>query len=206
MAMSWMRVVLVVLLALVSVSCKKSSAPSSPGSATRSAEVASRDYTKPYLTDEKMQKFIQSMREAQNPFEGMFAGARTAGSIPGQVASLDAFARKYGFQGYQDYVAVWGRIAVGEAMIMSEGMKKGVRELTEKNIQSAEEQLKNPSLSPEMRKVYEEQVTSGKKSLQELDKPSDAQFNGSDLALVRKYAGQIEEASQNYRKQGIPSQ
>jgi hypothetical protein len=206
MPLSSMRVVLVLWLALVSVACNKSSTPSSQGPVTRSSELASRDYTKPYLTEEKMQKFVQSLSEAQNPFEGMFAAGRTSGSIPGQVAALDAFARKYGFQGYQDYVAVWGRIAVGEALIMSEGMKKSVREMTEKTIQSAEEQLKNPSLSPEMRKVYEEQVTSGKKSLQELDKPSDTQLNDSDLALVRKYAGQINEASQKYRKQGIPSQ
>ena len=203
--MNSMRVALVLLLALLCVSCKKSS--SGPAAASTSAAVASRDYTTPYLTDEKIQKFLQSMGEAQNPFEGMFAhGGRTPADLPREVAALDAFARKYGFSGYQDYIAVWGRIAVGEAIIMSEGLKKSVREMTEKNIQNAQEQLKNPNLSPEMRKVFEEQVTSGQQSLKDLDKPSDTKFNDSDLALVRKYSNQIDDASKKYRRQGIPTQ
>jgi hypothetical protein len=206
--MNLKRVMLSVLLVFVFVSCnKKSSTPGPQSAGSTSTAVASRDYTTPYLTDDKMQKFLQSMSESQNPFESMFGQAgRAPGSIPGEVAALDTFARKYGFQGYQDYMAVWGRIVVGEMTIMAEGMKKGVREMTEKNIQNAEEQLRNPSLSADMRKIYEDQVTSGKKSLQDLDKPSSSKFNDNDLAMVRKYQPQIEEASKKYNKRAAQGQ
>ncbi|HLJ28211.1 MAG TPA: hypothetical protein VKY85_15980 [Candidatus Angelobacter sp.] len=201
------RVTLAILFALACVSCNKSPSPKPQSMSPASTSVASRDYSAPYLTDDKMQKFLQSMSEAQNPFEGMFAQAgKTPGSIPAEVAALDAFARKYGFQGYQDYMAVWGRIAVGEMSIMAEGMKKGLREMTEKSIQSAQEQLKNPSLSPEMRKVYEQQITSGQQSLQNMDKPQKNSLNDSDLALVRKYSPQIEEASRRYNKRPTQGQ
>ena len=197
------RLVLTFLLVVACVSCNKSST----SSMTPQQQAAARDYTKPYLTDEKIQKFIQSMGEAQNPFNKMFAAAVTApGQVPGEVAALDTFARKYGFSGYQDYMNVWGRIVVGQMTIMAEGMKKGVREMTEKNIQNAEEQLKNPNLSPDMRKMYEDQVAGGKKSLQEMDKPSSTQYNDSDLALVRKYQSQIEEASKRFNRVPVQGQ
>lgn len=197
------RLVLTFLLVVACVSCNKSST----SSMTPQQQAAARDYTKPYLTDEKIQKFIQSMGEAQNPFNKMFAAAVTApGQVPGEVAALDTFARKYGFSGYQDYMNVWGRIVVGQMTIMAEGMKKGVREMTEKNIQNAEEQLKNPNLSPDMRKMYEDQVAGGKKSLQEMDKPSSTQYNDSDLALVRKYQSQIEEASKRFNRGPVQGQ
>lgn len=201
--MNFKHLVLVVLLLVACVSCNKSST----SSMTPQQQAAARDYTKPCLTDEKIQKFIQSMGEAQNPFSKMFAAAVTApGQVPGEVAALDAFARKYGFSGYQDYVNVWGRIVVGQMAIMAEGMKKGVREMTQKNIQNAEEQLKNPNLSPDMRKMYEEQVAGGKKSLQEMDKPSSTEINDSDLALVRKYQSQIEEASKRFNGRAAQGQ
>lgn len=204
--MNFRRISLLLLLVFTFVSCKKST-PTGGTTSSSSATAASRDYSAPYLTDDKMQRFIQSMGEAQNPFESMFAKAVTnPGQVQGEIAALDAFARKYGFQGYQDYTAVWGRIVVGEMTVMADGMKKGVREMTEKNIQNAEEQLKNSSLSPDMRKLYEQQVASGKQSLQEMDKPPTTKFNDNDLALVRKYQPQIEEASRRYNKRTLQGQ
>lgn len=188
------------LLSVACVSCKKAATPASPANAVSAAAV-SRDYKLPYLTDDKVQRFIQSMGEAQNPFDAMFTkGSAVPGTIPGEIAALDAFARKYGFQNYQDYMAVWGRIVVGEMTIMTEGMKTGIRDSTQKNIQNAQDQLKNPNLSPEMRKVYEQQVTAGQQELQNLDKPSTSSLNDNDLALVRKYQPQIDAASQKYNK------
>ena len=196
---------LFLLMSLVCVSCKKAAAPVSPAGSAAAANVA-RDYRVAYLTDDKIQRFIQSMGEAQNPFEAMFTKAGAVGGIPGEVAALDAFSRKYGFQGYQDYMAVWGRIMVGEMTIMTEGMKKDIRDSTQKNIQNAQDQLKNPNLSPEMRKVYEQQVASGQQELQNMDKPSPSSLNDNDLALVRKYQPQIDAASQKYSKRPAQGQ
>jgi hypothetical protein len=194
------------LLSVACVSCKKAATPASPSNPAAAAAVA-RDYKVAYLTDDKIQRFIQSMGDAQNPFDAMFTKAAAApATIPGEVAALDAFARKYGFQSYQDYMAVWGRIMVGEMTIMTEGMKTGIRDSTQKNIQSAQDQLKNPNLTPEMRKVYEQQVASGQQELQNLDKPSPSSLNDNDLALVRKYQPQIDAASQKYNKRPVQGQ
>jgi hypothetical protein len=191
------------LLSVACVSCKKAASPASSANTVAAAH----DYQAPYLTDDKVQRLIQSMGEAQNPFDAMFTkGSAMPGTIPGEIAALDAFARKYGFQNYQDYMAVWGRIVVGEMTIMTEGMKTGIRDSTQKNIQNAQEQLKNPNLSPEMRKVYEQQVTAGQQELQNLDKPSTSTLNDSDLALVRKYQPQIDAASQKYNKRPAQGQ
>ena len=160
------HLVFFVVLVAACVACNKSSTSGPQSMGTASQQAAARDYTKPYLTDDKIQKFIQSMGEAQNPFDKMFASAMTTpGQVPGEVAALDAFARKYGFQGYQDYINVWGRIVVGQMTIMAEGMKKGVREMTEKNIQNAEEQLKNPNLSPDIAQVVRRSDLEREKSL-----------------------------------------
>jgi hypothetical protein len=194
---------LLLLSSVACVSCKRAAIPASPANAAAAAH----DYKVPYLTDDNVQRLIQSMGEAQNPFDAMFTkGSAVPGTIPGQVAALDAFARKYGFQGYQDYMAVWGRIAVGEMTIMTEGMKTSIRDSTQKNIQNAQEQLKNPNLSPDMRKVYEQQVTAGQQELQNLDKPSTSSLNDNDLALVRKYQPQIDAASQKYNKRPVQGQ
>jgi hypothetical protein len=199
-----------ILLGILCISCNKSSsnAPQLPVT-TSSNAAAINDLTKPYLTDDKVQKFLQSMSEGQNPFEYLFAPgtrAATPADLASRMAALDAFARKYGFSGYQDYVTVWGRIAVGQAVIIGESMKQSAREMAQKMIQSAEEQLKNPNLSPDMRKAYEQQVASGKQSLQQMDQPSKTTLNDSDLALVKKYSPQITEASKKFNQRSIPTQ
>lgn len=199
---------LLILAGLFCVSCNKSSS-SAPQPFTTASNVAAHDYTQPYLTGEKIQKFLQSMSEGQNPFEYLFApGNRTAtpADLATRMAALDAFARKYGFQGYQDYVAVWGRIVAGQVTIMADGMKQSARDIAEKSIQSAQEQLKNPNLSADMRKVYEQQIEGAKTSLQQLDQPSRNALNANDLALVKKYSPQITEASRKYNSRSVPTQ
>ena len=200
---------LLILLGLVCVSCNKSSSNGPQGPITTNANLAAHDFTKAYLTEDKMQKFLQSMNEGENPFEYLFAragGATTPADLTSRMAALDAFARKYGFQGYQDYLAVWGRIMAGEATIMGESMKQSARAMTQKTIQAAEEQLKNQNLSPDMRKIYEQQIASGKESMQQLDQPSKTELNENDLTLVKKYSPQITEASKKFSQRHSATQ
>jgi hypothetical protein len=173
---------------------------SSPA-ATRGATPAN-DYTKPYLTDEKMQNFLTSMKEDKNPFEVIFkkgGGMRNPMEIQARMDEFNTFARKYGFQDYQDYTAVWGRITVAQMQSFAKDAMKEASAMTEKSIQDAEEQLSKPDLNPETRKIYESQIESGRKSLAQLDKPAANQLNEADLALVQKYKMQLDEAQKKYR-------
>lgn len=156
------------------------------------ARKAIEDYSLPYLTDEKMVKFIASMKEERNPFELMFregGQVRGLGEMTGKLEELNASARRYGFKDYEDYLSVWGRIVVGELQLA------GV-EMMEETIKSTEDELKKPDLDPDTRKAYEEQIEASRKSLAEMK----TELNEADLALVKKYRAQIDEAAKKYRK------
>jgi len=163
---------------------------------------AQNDYMKPYLTDAKMAKFIESLQEDVNPFEVLFKGGQMMrmSDIEKRAQEYNGFARKYGFADFGDYMAVWGRIMVGEVTIAGEKMKTDMIKGMEDSIKAAEEQLKKPDLNAEMRTIYEEQIKSGKTSIEEFQKPDDSSgLNAEDLALVAKYKAQIDEATKKYK-------
>jgi hypothetical protein len=199
------RLTAVTLLALFCASC--SSKPATPGNpftaAPRSSQADARqDYSKPYLTDEKLTKLIASMKEEHNPFEVVFKKGgqmNSLGEMQSRLEEFNAFARKYGFQDYEDYTSVWGRVVVAQAEVWGEGMKQDTAKMMQGSIDSAKKELQKPSLSPEMRKMYEEQVSSSEKSLADMQKPDKSALNDADLALVKKYLPQIEEASKKYK-------
>ena len=116
-----------------------------------------------------------------------------------EVEKLNTFARKYGFKGYEDYTAVWGRITVGDMLIAAQDMNKGFKEMYEKTIADAEKSLQDPNLNPEMKKSYEEQIASSKKALEDLNKPQESSLNEDDVNLVKKYKPQIDEAAKKYK-------
>ena len=163
---------------------------------------AQNDYTKPYLTDEKMTKFIESLQESVNPFEVLFKQGgqmRSMSEVTARAEEFNGFARKYGFADYGDYMAVWGRIMVGDMLVASEEMTKGTIKMMEESIRTAEENLKKPDLNAEMRKIYEDQITSSKSSIEEFKKTDTSGLNEADLALVKKYKAQIDEATKKYK-------
>ncbi len=161
------------------------------------------DYTKSYLTEEKMQKFIESLKEEINPFDVIFKGGQGGNlmDLKDKLEQYNAYAKKYGFADYADYMAVWGRITVGQLEMAAEDMKKGGVEMMQNSIKSAEENLKKPDLSPEMKSMYEEQLKSSQKSLEDMQKPdtSGKQLNADDMALILKYKAQIEEATKKFK-------
>src|SRR5579859_327974 len=202
------RILLTAAVVLVCASCGKQSGSSfvAPGS-SRPLRTKStlNDYSKPYLTDDKVQKLINSMQEGKNPFDFLFGTSGKAANLTNlatAVPELEAFSHKYGFDGYEDYMAVWGRIAAGEAAMMAEDMLKGAQQSMQESIQSAQAQLKKPDLSPDMRKMYEDQIAGIQKSLDEMNKPNSAStLNDADLELYKKYKDQIAAAEKKYNTQ-----
>jgi len=214
----WLRTgwIVCALIPLLAVACGKKQGPATSEQAAKeqaatetTAQVKKtatsgdpiRDYKVAYLTAEKMEKFIESMKEEMNPFDVIFKGGQTSSfsAMKDEVEKFNTFARKYGFKGYEDYTAVWGRITVGEMLIGAEEMNKGFKEMYEKMIADAEKSLKEPNLNPEMKKSYEEQITSSKKALEDLNKSQESSLSEDDLNLIKKYKPQIDEATKKYK-------
>jgi uncharacterized protein YqeY len=204
----WLLVGLVGFVLVASAACGKKTGAEKAFSAAKAASEslvpsnAQNDYMKPYLTDEKVTKFIESLQEDVNPFEVLFKGGQmmNMSDIEKRTQEYNGFARKYGFADFGDYMAVWGRIMVGDMMIAGEKMKTDMIKGMEESILSAEENLKKPDLSPDMRTIYEEQIKSAKTSIEEFQKPDDTSgLNAEDLALVAKYKAQIDEATKKYK-------
>ena len=176
----------------------KSLTPSGP------AKSAQQDYTQPYLTDEKMTKFVASMKEERNPFELIFKeSGQGLGDIQDRLEEYNAYAKKYGFQDYSDYISVWGRITVGEMMLWSESMNESSIKSMQDSIARAEEELKKPDLNPEMKKIYEDQIVNYKKSIADMqsEKKDESSLNAADLELVKKYKPELDQAAEKYKKQ-----
>ena len=164
---------------------------------------AQNDYMKPYLTDDKMAKFIDSLKEDINPFNVIFQGGQgqSMSDLTERIEEYNTFAKKYGFADYADYMSVWGRITVGQMVMAAEEMNKSSLEWMQKSVATAEENLKNPDLSPEMKSMYEEQLASSKKSVEDLQKSDTSKsLNEEDLAMVLKYKAQIEEATKKFKE------
>jgi hypothetical protein len=168
------------------------------------ARSPAQDYAQPYLSEEKISKFIASMKEEKNPIAFLFSVSGKSPDLTemqAKLADYDAFAKRYGFADYNDYVSVWGRITLAETMIETEGMRKGAVDMITSSIANAEQELKKPGLNPDMRKAYEEQLTSGKKSLEDMKKTNkDSPVNNADLELVRAHKAQLEEAAKKFEK------
>lgn len=182
----------------LAISCQSSKPATSTGMFSSPVAHASQnvanDYSKPYLTDEKMQQFLASMKEEHNPLELMFKRGgqmQNPAALGDRIAEFNSFARKYGFQDYQDYTGVWGRITVGEMQIW--GAKT-----FEDMISGAQAEMKKPDLAPEMRKVYEDQITTAQKGLDDMNKKNSG-VNGTDMELIKKYKDQIDAAEKKYQ-------
>ncbi len=175
------------------------SASSAPAS---SASSGASDYSKPALTDEKIAKLIESMQEEKNPLEFIFRpGGQMRGfaEMKAKEIEFNAYAKKYGFKDYTEYIDTWGRVMVGEMQLAAGKMMQGLKESTEKSIQEAEARLKDPSLLAEQKQMYTSQLEDGKKSLADFTKNDANSLNAADLALVEKYKTQLDQAAKKRR-------
>jgi hypothetical protein len=204
---------LLLLSCVVATSCKGNQQTASSGMFSSPARAASEnlanDYTKPYLTDEKMTHLIASMKEEHNPFEVIFKdkGSTNLMDLANRLEEFNSFARKYGFQDYQDYTAVWGRVMAGEVQLWGAEMTKDNVKTFQKAIDDAQADLRKPNLSPEQRKLDEDQIVNMQKTIDDMNKSSsNSGLTAADLMLVKKYWDQIDEAQKKYKtgQLGVP--
>jgi hypothetical protein len=180
-----------------------SGSASSPASSSSSSSGKS-DYSKPALTEEKLTRFIDSMQEEKNPLEFIFkpgGGMRGMMDMKAKEVELNAYARKYGFKDYVEYIDTWGRVMVGQMQIGAAKMFQGLRESSQKSMEEAEAKLKDPSLTAEQRRLYTEQVESSKKSLADMAKADTNSLNAADVTLVEKFSDRINAAAKKHRGQ-----
>jgi hypothetical protein len=192
---------IIAAVTLVAAGCGRNE-PARVASSASSSSSGSTDYSKPALTDEKMTRFIDSMKEEHNPLEFIFkagGGMRGIADLKLKEVEFNSYARKYGFKDYVEYIDTWGRVLVGQMQIGAGKMMKGVAEMTQASIKEAESQLKKPDLTAEQRKMYTDQLEEGKKSLADMAKSDANSLNAADLALVEKYNEQINAAAKAHR-------
>jgi hypothetical protein len=164
------------------------------------------DYTRPYLTDEMVVKFIQSLEEIRNPFEVIFVERGPIRNLRDMKVKLDefnAFARKHGFKDHEDYIAVWGRISAAEIQILTNEATKSGNQVTAEIIKQAEAELKKPNLDPMVRKMYEEQIQEIRKSSEADRNEADTTetiLNAADVAIVKKHQARLLEALKKFHK------
>jgi hypothetical protein len=185
---------LALLFAMSGQSSKPTSSSAVPSLPATGATSVANAYSKPYLSDDKMQKFLASMQEEHNPLELIFRPGGQTQNPASMNERIDEFAHKYGFQDYQDYTSVWGRITAGEMQLWGAKTFKDM-------ISGARAELKKPDLAPEMRKVYKDEITSSQKALDDLNKKSTS-VNAADMELVKKYQDQIDAARKKYAAAG----
>ena len=175
--------------------------PAPTASAASPSSSGQSDYSKPALTEEKLTRFIESMQEEKNPLEFIFKGGgmQSAAEMKAKEIELNAYARKYGFRDYVEYIDTWGRVMVGQMQVGAAKMFSGMAEGARKNIQEAEAKLKDPALSPEQRQKYVEQAEQGKQSLAEMTKTEANGLNAADLALIEKLNDRLNEAARKRR-------
>jgi hypothetical protein len=157
------------------------------------------DPTKPYLTDERMSFFVQSMRADGNPFDFLFRmnvpedaqrDPATAGVFGSErLARLDTFAREFGLAGAEEYFQIWTRVMLAD---MTELAEAG-REMGDEMAKALELRLQRPSLPEEERRDLEKQLALVKEKFAAEDVRGSA-LNSADLDVVRRFKPQIEEA------------
>jgi hypothetical protein len=154
------------------------------------------DPTKAYLTDDKMTRFVDSMRAEANPFDFLFRmnsgdeAAKPHAQLGSErLAQLDGFARKFGLAGAEEYFQIWTRIMLAE---MSE-LAESARQMGDEAAALLEKRLQRPDLPETERQDLQKQLEQVKERFAAEDVRG-ATLNSADLEVVRKYKGDIDEA------------
>ncbi len=190
--------------------CGKSDDPSSSsadggagskgGSTSADGDKPWDDPAKPYLSDKKMGDFIDSLKDSNGPFDAVSKGKVTAFNAGARMDEFEASAKKHGFESGAEYLGAWVRINTAMVQVMQDESNESMIKTHEEMIRNAQEGLKAPGVTPEMRQSYEEQIKGSKETLAALKQPREGGVNAKDIETFKKHKAAFEEAMKKWSK------
>ncbi len=187
-------------LAVTASACKSEAKPAASPAADAAPIV---DPSKPYLTDERMKQFVDSMHADANPFDFLFrvhAGGAEEPARDGALGSerlsqMDSFARGFGLAGAEEYFQIWTRIMLAEMTDLAES----ARQMGDDAVRLLDKRLQRPDLPEAERRDLEEQLRQVKDRFAAEDLRASA-LNSADLEVVRRFKPAIDEALEKWNR------
>jgi len=182
-----------------------SDSPDSGGSGSKSAKSAEGqkpwdDVTKPYLSDKKMGDFIESLKDTNGPFDAVSKGKVTAFNTGKVMDEFESAAKKHGFASGEEYLGAWMRIMAAQMQVMQEEGNLSMIKMHEESIKSAQETLKKPEVTPEMKQMLEDQIKGSNETLAVLKKPREDGVNAKDIETFKKHQAAFNESMKKWSK------
>ena len=151
------------------------------------------DPAKPYLTEKKMGDFVASLKDPKTPFDA-FAKGLTAFNAEGRMAEFEASAKRHGFESADEYMGAWMRIMGASTQVQMDESIEGIVKGQEDALKTAEEALKKPDLTPEMKELYQNQAQGARQAIEAYKQPRDGGVNAQDIATFKKHRAEFEAA------------
>ncbi|HEY3227101.1 MAG TPA: hypothetical protein VGK61_08935 [Planctomycetota bacterium] len=158
------------------------------------------DLSKPYLSDKKMGDFIESLKDADGPFDAVSKGKVTAFNAEGRMAEFEASAKKHGFASGEEYMGAWTRIGAAMMQVQMDASNQSMIQMQEESIKAAQEAMKKPDVTPDMKQVYEDQIKGATETLKVLKKPREEGVNAKDIETFKKHQAAFDEAMKKWSK------
>ena len=174
---------------------------SKPSSSTGAeAEKPWDDVKKPYLSDKNMGGFIESLKDANGPFDAVSKGKVTAFNAQGRMEEFEASAKKHGFASGEEYMGAWMRIGAARMQIMTDEGNQAMIKMQEESIASAQEMLKKPDITPEIKQSLEDRIKASTEALKTLKEPREEGVNAKDVETFKKHQAAFDEAMKKWSK------
>ena len=157
------------------------------------------DMKKPFLSEQKMGNMVASLKDPNTPFATFESGVN-AFNAEAKLKEFDATARKHGFKDGEEYRAVWARIVNASMQVTQNESNESMIKGLEESIKSAQEALKKPDVTPEVRKVYEQQIQSSQQSIESYKQMKLSVANEQDVEVFKKHRVEFEAAYQERQK------
>jgi hypothetical protein len=157
------------------------------------------DVSKPYLDDKKMGNFIESLKDANGPFDAISKGKVTAFNTGKVMDEFEASAKKHGFASGEEYIGAWTRIMATYGQIQQAEANESMIQMHEEVIKSNQETLKKPDVTPEMKQTLQDQIKGSQEALAALKKPPEGGVNAKDIETFKKNRAAFEESMKKWK-------
>ena len=157
------------------------------------------DLSKPYLDDKKMGSFVESLKDANGPFDAVSKGKINAFNAGAKMEEFEAAAKKHGFESGAEYLGAWMRIGAAMTQVMHDESNQSMIQMHEETIKTSQESLKKPDLTPEVKQMLENQIKSSQETIAVLKQPREESVNAKDVEAYKKHRAAFEEAMKKWK-------